>query len=80
MRLHGRQPLQLMCVCTPFPLPAMQQQNTPCGQVRLSVDDFEKAIDTLELLHFDAVKAWWEEQQSGECSSPVTVMVKLHLV
>lgn len=33
----------------------------------LSVDDFERAIDRLELAHFDAVKAWWDEQTAGAC-------------
>jgi hypothetical protein len=35
-------------------------------EVRLSLETFEKAVNMLELMHFDAVKAWWEEQQSGE--------------
>jgi hypothetical protein len=42
-----------------------QAPSTPV-EVRLSLDRFEKAINMLELMHFDAVKAWWEEQQSGE--------------
>jgi hypothetical protein len=42
-----------------------QTPSTPV-EVRLSLDTFEKAINMLELMHFDAVKAWWEEQQSGE--------------
>jgi hypothetical protein len=42
-------------------------------EVRLSLDAFEKAINMLELMHFDAVKAWWEEQQSGEQQQTVTV-------
>lgn len=40
---------------------------TPHAQEpRLSVDSVERAIDALEMAHFAAVKAWWEEQQTGE--------------
>eukprot|EP00878_Enallax_costatus_P026716 GHUV01028698.1.p1 GENE.GHUV01028698.1~~GHUV01028698.1.p1 ORF type:complete len:297 (+),score=88.60 GHUV01028698.1:302-1192(+) len=43
---------------------------TPRAQdTRLSVDEFERVIDTLELAHFAAVKAWWEEQQDGPSTS-----------
>ncbi|WIA32219.1 hypothetical protein OEZ86_003068 [Tetradesmus obliquus] len=38
-------------------------------ELRLSLDTFEKAINMLELMHFDAVKAWWEEQQGGPSTS-----------
>jgi hypothetical protein len=41
-----------------------QQQQQP---LRLSVDDFERAIELLEKAHFDVVKAWWDEDQAGEC-------------
>ena len=31
----------------------------------LTADEFEAAIDKLELLHFQAVKQWWEENNEG---------------
>lgn len=43
--------------------PEHQQQPPP---LRLSVDDFERAVELLEKAHFEAVKAWWEEEQAGE--------------
>jgi hypothetical protein len=42
---------------------AQQQQQQP---LLLAVDDFERAIELLEKAHFDAVKAWWDEEQAGE--------------
>ncbi|KAF6255061.1 hypothetical protein COO60DRAFT_253980 [Scenedesmus sp. NREL 46B-D3] len=46
-------------------------------EVRLSLDTFEKAVNTLELMHFDAVKAWWEEQQSGPSTSAAPEIPKI---
>ena len=40
------------------------QQAAP--PLRLSLDDFERAMDLLELEHFSAVKSWWEKEQEGE--------------
>lgn len=47
------------------PSTSEQQQQQP-QPLRLSVDEFERAIEQLEEAHFDAVKAWWEEEQAGE--------------
>jgi hypothetical protein len=44
--------------------PPQQQQQQP---LRLSVDEFERAMELLETAHFDAVKAWWDKEQAGEC-------------
>lgn len=54
----------------------MNLQTPNAAGQRLSVDDFERAVDLLELAHFDAVRAWWEEQQSGEQRSPYRVMIQ----
>lgn len=63
-----------MCLCwTCCLLPAPQRyvQHPPQQQqqqaLRLSVDDFERAMELLETAHFDAVKAWWDKEQAGEC-------------
>jgi hypothetical protein len=45
--------------------PAQPEQQQP-PPLRLSVDDFERAIELLEKAHYEAVKAWWEEEQAGE--------------
>jgi hypothetical protein len=52
-------------ICPPLRFLLLQTPAAPV-EVRLSLDTFEKAVNMLELMHFDAVKAWWEEQQSGE--------------
>jgi hypothetical protein len=45
---------------------AQQQQQQPPGP-RLALDDFERAVDVLELRHFEAVRSWWDrEQHLGE--------------
>ncbi len=44
----------------------MQVQHNQQQPLRLTVDDFERAVELLEKAHFDAVKAWWEEEQAGE--------------
>jgi hypothetical protein len=31
----------------------------------LTADEFEAAIDKLELLHMQAVKQWWDENGEG---------------
>lgn len=47
---------------------SVQRVQQPPGPqpLRLSVDDFERSMELLEKAHFEAVKQWWDEEQSGE--------------
>ncbi len=38
---------------------------------QLTPDEFERAIDRLELLHFEALKEWWQRTQDGELHTQV---------
>lgn len=51
-----------------------QHQQQP---LLLAVDDFERAIELLEKAHFDAVKAWWDEEQAGESPAQCTSLSAL---
>lgn len=50
------------------PVWSVQRVQQPPGPqpLRLSVDDFERSMELLEKAHFEAVKQWWDEEQSGE--------------
>ena len=37
------------------------------GALGLAVEQFERAIEKLELLHFSAVGKWWSDLNDGEC-------------
>jgi hypothetical protein len=65
----------------PSPVQRQHAQQQPLQQpLRLSVDEFERAIELLEKAHNDAVKAWWDEDQAGECWNWRLEALQLHII